>query len=137
MIFIKADLSKTDDIKRVFAEIKDKTNRIDVLVNCAAYGGGAGGKAASFRVVFEKAVVELDGGKFMLYTNESAEEIKIEKKEIVGAKDGGGNVSDLGGYYNELAYFVDCAKNNRKIGEATLDDATESLNFVLKEIKKA
>lgn len=91
--------------------------------------------SASFRVVFEKAVVEMDGGKFMLYTNESAEEIKIEKKEIVGAKDGGGNVSDLGGYYNELAYFVDCAKNNRKIGEATLKDATESLNFVLKEIK--
>lgn len=93
--------------------------------------------SATFRVVFENGVVELDGGKFMLYTNDSAEEIKIDKKEISGANAGGGNISDLGGYYNELVYFTDCAKNNAKIAKATLYDASQSLNFVLEEIKNA
>ena len=34
---------------------------------------------ATFRVVFEKGVVENAGGKLMLYSDDSAEEIKIEK----------------------------------------------------------
>lgn len=93
--------------------------------------------SATFRVVCENGVIELDGGKFMLYTSDSAEEIKIDKKEISGANAGGGNISDLGGYYNELVYFTDCAKNNSKITKATLYDASQSLNFVLEEIKNA
>lgn len=50
LFFIKADLSQTEDIKKVFAEIDKQFGKIDVLVNCAAYGGGAGGKAAEFKV---------------------------------------------------------------------------------------
>ena len=92
---------------------------------------------ATFRVVFEKGVVENAGGKFMLYTDNGAEEIKIEKKEIVGDGFKGGNVSDLGGYFNELVYFTDKAKNGGRIERATLREATESLNFVLEEIKNA
>lgn len=48
--FIQTDLSKTAEIKNMFAQTKDKFGRIDVLVNCAAYGGGAGGKFAEFHV---------------------------------------------------------------------------------------
>ena len=90
---------------------------------------------ASFRVVFEKAVVENAGGKFMLYTADGAEEIVIEKKEIVGEGFKGGNISDLGGYYNELVYFTDRAKAGENIENATLTQASESLAFVLKELK--
>lgn len=89
---------------------------------------------ATFRVVFEKAVVENAGGKFMLYTDDGASEIVIEKKEIAGESFKGGNISDLGGYYNELVYFTDKAKNNEKIERATLSDAAASLEFVLKEL---
>ncbi len=92
---------------------------------------------ATFRVVFEKGVVENAGGKFMLYTDDGAEEIKIEKKEVVGDGFKGGNISDLGGYYNELVYFTEQAKNNAPIEKATLAQAAESLNFVLKEIANA
>lgn len=92
---------------------------------------------ATFRVVFEKGVVENAGGKFMLYTDEGAEEIKIEKKEVVGDGFKGGNISDLGGYYNELVYFTEQAKAGAPIEKATLAQATESLNFVLKEIANA
>lgn len=92
---------------------------------------------ASFRVVCEKGVVENANGKFMLYTDTSAEEIKIDKKQVAGDGFEGGNISDLGGYYNELAYFVDRAKNGAKIERATLKDGAESLAFVLEEIKNA
>ena len=89
---------------------------------------------ATFRVVFEKAVVENAGGKFMCYTNDGAEEIVIEKKQIAGESFKGGNISDLGGYYNELVYFTAQASEGKKIERATLSDAAASLEFVLKEL---
>ena len=91
---------------------------------------------ATFRVVFEKATVENAGGKFMLYTVDGASEIKIEKKELAGGYKGG-NISDLGGYYNELVYFTDRVKAGEKIEKATLCAASKSLRFVLKEIENA
>ena len=91
---------------------------------------------ATFRVVFEKATVENAGGKFMCYRADAATEIKIEKKELAGGYKGG-NISDLGGYYNELVYFTDVAKAGAKVEKATLTDASKSLDFVLKEIKNA
>ena len=88
---------------------------------------------ATFRVVFEKAVVENAGGKFMLYTKDGVNEIKIEKKELVGGVEGG-NISDLGGYYNELVYFCDRAKKGEKVEKATLCNGVSSLEFLLKEL---
>ncbi len=92
---------------------------------------------ATFRVVFEKGVVENAGGKFLLYTDDAVEEIKIEKAEGLGEGFEGGNISDLGGYYNELVYFVNCVKTGAKVEKATVTDGVESLCFVLDEIKNA
>lgn len=92
---------------------------------------------AEFRVVFEKAVVELAGGKFLCYTEAGAQEIPIEKQELAGDGFAGGNISDLGGYYNELVYFTDCAKAGSAVEQATLASAAESLSFVLEEIANA
>ena len=91
---------------------------------------------ATFRVVLEKATVENAGGKLMCYTNEGVSEIKIEKKELTGDCKGV-NISDLGGYYNELVYFTDRIKAGESIEKATLSDASKSLEFVLKEIANA
>ena len=88
---------------------------------------------ATFRVVFEEAVVENAGAGLMLYTKDGATEIKIEKKALVGAVEGG-NISDLGGYYNELLYFTGKAKAGEPIEKATLTDAVASLRFLLKEL---
>lgn len=87
---------------------------------------------ATFRVVFEKAVVENAGG-LKLYTKDGVNEIKIEKKELVGGVEGG-NISDLGGYYNELVYFCDRAKKGEKVEKATLCNGVSSLEFLLKEL---
>ena len=89
---------------------------------------------ATFRVVFEKAVVENAGGKFMLYTDDEAKEIVIEKKELTGGESAGGNISDLGGYYNELVYFCECAKEGKLIECAELSSAVASLKFLMKEL---
>ena len=89
---------------------------------------------ASFRVVFENAVVENAGGKFILYDKSGAHEISIEKKQLAGEAYKGGNISDLGGYYNELLYFTTQAKASAKIERATLKDGAESLDFLLREL---
>ena len=89
---------------------------------------------ATFRVVFEKAVVENAEGKFLCYTDAGAEEIKIEKVEVKGDGYKGGNVSDLGGYYNELVYFCDKAAKGEAIEKATVCAAVDSLEFVLNEL---
>jgi NAD(P)-dependent dehydrogenase (short-subunit alcohol dehydrogenase family) len=40
---LQCDLSSTEAIAAMFKKAKELCGRIDVLVNCAAYGGGAGG----------------------------------------------------------------------------------------------
>lgn len=50
LFFVKADLHSTEETANAFAAAKQKYGKIDVLVNCAAYGGGAGGKSCEFRL---------------------------------------------------------------------------------------
>ena len=88
---------------------------------------------ATFRVVFEKATVENAGGKFLCYTDNGANEIKINKLDLKNEYKGG-NIPDLGGYINELIYFTNKIKNNEPIDKATLSDGAYSLDFVLQEI---
>ncbi len=89
---------------------------------------------ATFRVTFEHAVLENAGGKFMRYDKDGAHEIVIEKAAVAGDAYAGGNVSDLGGYYNELVYFCDKAAKGEPIEKATLADGVSSLVFLLKEL---
>lgn len=89
---------------------------------------------ASFRVVCENGVIENCGGKFMRYDTDGAHEIVLEKKNAAGAADVGGNISDLGGYYNELVYFTERAKSGEKIEKASLADGAASLKFLKKEL---
>ena len=47
---------------------------------------------------------------------------------------GAGNLTSLGGYYNELAYFVDCIDNDRPLVTVTPESSRESLRVVLDEV---
>ena len=89
---------------------------------------------ATFRVVFEKAVVENAGGKLMCYGKDGAKEITIEKVKLAGDGYAGGNIDDLGGYYNELCYFCARVAAKEPIAQATLADGVSSLEFLLKEL---
>lgn len=44
------DLSQTESINAMFAAVEQDFGKIDVLINNAAYGGGAGGKSCEFRL---------------------------------------------------------------------------------------
>ena len=89
---------------------------------------------ATFRVTFEKGVVENAGGNFLMYDENGVRKIEIEKKFAAQNAYKGGNISDLGGYYNELLYFCDKAIRGEKIELATLSDGVSSLDFLLREL---
>jgi predicted dehydrogenase len=56
---------------------------------------------------------------------------------VTSAGDSGGNISSLGGYYNELAYFCEQLQQNKKPTIATGAQALESVRTVLAEIESA
>jgi len=51
--------------------------------------------------------------------------------------DVGGNISELGAYYNEDKYWIECLENDKYPERVTSKDAKASLEIVLKEIKSA
>lgn len=90
--------------------------------------------SAEYRIKFEKASLALEGGRVMVYNNDGTSyEAEIKKETLSGIA--GGNISDLGGYYNELKYFVNCLKTGSPIEIATLEESVKSLNLVLREIE--
>ena len=89
----------------------------------------------AYRVVFEKAVIDFSSIKgIKIYTNDGKVIIPEIKKACRSSNESGGNISDLGGYYNELSYFVDCLYNNKKVERATLKDGAKAVNFIKKEL---
>jgi len=94
-----------------------------------------------FEAIFENAVIEFDSAATptLLIT-----EKKNAKKPLVfigpkvpQSKETGGNISSLGGYFNELNYFIDCVEKGRAPELATPTQAAESVRTVLAEIKSA
>ncbi len=90
---------------------------------------------ASFRVKFEKATAVLDSGGLMVYYRDGGSS-KIEiKPDFEASNHIGGNLSSLGGYYNELRYFVEHLKEGKPLTVAPLDDAVRSVKLTLAEIE--
>ena len=92
---------------------------------------------ADFRVKFEKATVVLSGGVLMVYPNEGGAVIPELAEEFLGDNDIGGNVSSLGGYYNELKYFVEGLQGKNDLSVATVKEAIASVKLVKREIEAA
>ncbi len=90
----------------------------------------------SFVARFEKAVVYHNSatGEFILYPNDGNAENITVNKVYTASSSSGGNVSSLGGYYNELKYFLDRLDNPSLPDIASVAEGAESLKLVLKEI---
>ncbi len=85
---------------------------------------------------FEKATVVHNSatGEFMLYKEDgTGEEIHIEKSFEASAS-AGGNVSSLGGYYNELEYFLKRLDDPTLPDIASLEEGAKTVKLVLNEI---
>ena len=95
----------------------------------------------AFQAVFEKAVVDFDTATsptlHLTLDQNPREPLPFQKPVVASTGDAGGNISDLGGYYNELAYFCEKLQAGKKPEIATGPQALQSLRTVLAEIESA
>ena len=92
---------------------------------------------ADFRVKFDKATVIGGGGVVNVYPLEGdAYQAELEE-EFQGDNEIGGNISSLGGYYNELKYFVEGLQGKNDLPVATVSEAIKSVQLVKREIEAA
>jgi len=94
-----ADLKSTESTREAFAAIHEAYGKIDVLVNCAAYGGGAGGKSCEFRLdkVDDETWNEgIDGTIGVIFRC---------TREVIGyfKKQGYGNIVNVGSMYGLIS----------------------------------
>ena len=91
----------------------------------------------SFTVKFEKATIELDTkGAFTVYPVDG-EKFSPDLGEISVDPSAKGNISSLGGYHTELAYFLDMLDNPEMKNIASLEEGTRSVVLALEGIEKA
>lgn len=90
--------------------------------------------AAEFRVMFERATVVMEHGDLTVYTDDKVEHPEYKHEQTGTIVEGGGNISDLGAYFNELKYFTEAIKNDTPVEINTLSEAVKSLDLVLSEI---
>lgn len=58
-------------------------------------------------------------------------------RQFQGQSGAGGNISSLGGYYNELKYFVECLNTGTEPVIAPLCEAVKSMELCRREIDLA
>ncbi len=93
-----------------------------------------------FHAVFERGVLEFDSlaNETLTLTVGDAAPAAVRLPQPSGTSPSGSEpIVSLGGYYNELAYFVDCLERGEPVAISTGVQATESLDLVLAEIESA
>jgi len=103
LAFIESDLSDTESTRHAFKETERIFGGIDVLVNCAAYGGGTGGKSCEFRLdkVSDEVWNESIDGTLSVIFRCTREVIPFFDKR------GGGNIVNFGSMYGMVAPYFD------------------------------
>ncbi len=87
----------------------------------------------AFRAIFERGAAIMDGGPMTVYEDGKQPAIpEFPKMEAAG----GGNISDLGGYYHELKYFVDRLESGDPFQISTPESSRASLATTLEEIRQ-
>ena len=82
--------------------------------------------AMEFRVMFERATVCMEHGELTVYTDDGVEHPDYKNEATGTVVEGGGNISDLGAYYNELKYFTQTLEAGKPIEVNTLIEAVRS-----------
>jgi len=87
----------------------------------------------AFRAIFERGAMIMDGGPLTVY--EPDREPMVPEFPRLEAQ-GGGNISDLGGYYHEIKYFADCVATGTPVSTVTPESSRQSLKYTLEEIRQ-
>ena len=90
----------------------------------------------SFSAVFEQGAVAMQPDLVVYEAGKDPVSPELPKPDIE-AVEGVGNISDLGGYFNEIRYFVDCLLEGKTPQIVTPQDAEDSLETVLAELESA
>lgn len=94
----------------------------------------------AFQAVYEDAVIDYDSGQSpTLRITRQGEATQAMPFTKTGGESsiGGGNISDLGGYYNEIACFIERLESGNAIEDATAEQAALSVRVTLAEIESA
>lgn len=90
---------------------------------------------AQFRVMFDNATVVNGYDGLMVYYKDGGSEKIVIEPSFASDNNIGGNISSLGGYYNELRYFIDKLNANEVPDVAPLSEGIKSVTLALAEIK--
>jgi predicted dehydrogenase len=93
----------------------------------------------AFRAVFAKGILHYSSKNQPLICYEKGQPPALVNvpQPKTGDVQAGGNISSLGGYFNEVKYFVDCLKAGRTPETATAEDARDTLALVFREMTSA
>jgi len=92
----------------------------------------------SYTAQYEKATIDFNcNTNPTLTVYEAAGNIERPVFDVVMAEETGGNISVLGGYFNEIRYFIEHVTHNKPFSVVTPEDARNTLDLVLKEIQSA
>ena len=94
----------------------------------------------AYTALFEKGAVELNSRSektLAIYRPGKEVEYPRIEPELEAKVDTGGNIADLGGYFSEIKYFIDCLENNEEPSRASAQSARDSLEIALSEMKSA
>jgi len=95
----------------------------------------------AFQAVFENGAIEYDSGADSTLTvtvgKGKKKPLPYRNPSVGSSSTGTGNISALGGYFNELQSFIRALEAKRAPETATLEDAAESLEVVRAELKSA
>jgi predicted dehydrogenase len=150
--FIRYLLGEPDKITAI--AVRDASGVIQQIFSTYAFSGTSAVASAegawdyppqfpfsmAYRVKFETATAVFDSSaspSLVIYPNEGGKTAPDLDKGFEGTGDAGGNISSLGGYFNELDYFTDRIMAGEPILTAPLSEGVKSLELVIKEIKLA
>jgi predicted dehydrogenase len=102
---------------------------------------GKWGFQMAFQAVFERGAIEFDSGGsptlWITLGNGKKEPMPFKSPAAGESTTGTGNLSSLGGYYNEIATFISCIERGSAPKIATVSQAADSLATTLAEIQSA
>lgn len=128
-----ATRDNTGIIEQIFTSFKYK-DAVATVEGCWHYPADFP-FTAQFRVMFDNATVVNGADGLVVYYKDGGQE-KIEIQPSFESDNNiGGNISSLGGYYNELRYFIDKLNAGEAPTVAPLCEGIKSVNLALAEIK--
>ncbi len=94
----------------------------------------------AYTALFEKGAVEFNSRAektLTIYKSGQKVDYPPVQQQLFPAADAEGNIAQLGGYFSEIKYFIDCVENDQEPVQASARAARDSLELVLAEKESA